>query len=100
MSKTANVYARIEPETKREAEKILESLGLTSSVAINMFYKQIILNQGIPFNLKTKKTIPAVSEMTEEELTYELEEGMKDSKEGNLVPADEVFQKLEEKYGL
>lgn len=100
MSKTANVYARIEPETKREAEKILESLGLTSSVAINMFYKQIILNQGIPFDLKTKKTIPVVSEMTEEELTYELEEGMKDSKEGNLVPADKVFQKLEEKYGL
>ena len=42
-TKTANLYARIEPETKVCAESILESLGIPVSTAINMFYKQIIL---------------------------------------------------------
>ena len=52
MSKTSNVYARIEPETKEQAEAILSKLGIPSSVAINMFYNQIILNNGLPFDVK------------------------------------------------
>ena len=44
-TKTANLYARIEPETKVCAESILESLGIPVSTAINMFYKQIILKR-------------------------------------------------------
>ena len=49
MAKTANLYARIEPEIKNKAESILEELGIPVSNAINMFYKQIILQRGIPF---------------------------------------------------
>ena len=47
-SKTANLYARIEPDVKEQAEYILNSLGIPVSNAINMFYKQIILQRGIP----------------------------------------------------
>ena len=43
MAKSANVSVRIEPEIKEEAENILEALGIPVSNAINMFYKQIIL---------------------------------------------------------
>ena len=52
MSKTANLYVRIEPELKEQAEKILSALGIPASNAINMFYKQIILQRGLPFDLK------------------------------------------------
>ena len=52
MAKTANLYARIEPDVKEQAEIILDSLGIPASNAISMFYKQIILNRGIPFELK------------------------------------------------
>ena len=44
-AKTSNLYARIEPEVKEEAESILAALGIPASNAINMFYKQIILNR-------------------------------------------------------
>ena len=43
MNKTANLYARIEPDVKEQAEKVLDALGIPVSNAINMFYKQIIL---------------------------------------------------------
>ena len=49
--KTANVYARIEPDVKEKAEDILERIGIPASVAINMYYKQIIATNGIPFKI-------------------------------------------------
>ena len=39
MAKTANLYTRIDPESKEQAEYILNSLGLPPSSAITMFYK-------------------------------------------------------------
>ena len=48
---TSNVYARIEPDVKEKAEAILNDIGISVSVAINMYYKQIIISNGIPFKV-------------------------------------------------
>ena len=48
MAKSANLYARIEPDVKEQAESILSALGIPASNAINMFYKQIIMCRGLP----------------------------------------------------
>jgi DNA-damage-inducible protein J len=49
MRKTATARARMEPEVKEKAERILEACGLSASEAIGMFYRQVILHQGLPF---------------------------------------------------
>ncbi|HKJ92672.1 MAG TPA: type II toxin-antitoxin system RelB/DinJ family antitoxin [Longimicrobiales bacterium] len=49
MGKTATARARLEPEIKEEAEKILGECGLSASEAIGMFYRQVILRHGLPF---------------------------------------------------
>jgi DNA-damage-inducible protein J len=49
MGKTATARARMEPEIKEEAERILEECGLSASEAIGLFYRQVILRNGIPF---------------------------------------------------
>ena len=73
MAKTANLYARIEPEVKEQAESILTALGIPVSNAINMFYKQIILQRGIPFEMKLPHSnIPDLNQMTEQEFDAEL----------------------------
>ncbi len=56
VTKSAFIRVRIEPDLKREAEELLASLGLTPSEAITLFYKQIILHDGLPFsiNIPTK----------------------------------------------
>lgn len=41
MAKSANLYARIEPDVKEQAENILSALGIPASNAITMFYKHI-----------------------------------------------------------
>ena len=49
MNKTAVIHARIEPQTKRQAEGVLKHLGLSPTEAIRLFYRQICLRSGLPF---------------------------------------------------
>lgn len=49
--KTGYVNARIDPQTKERAEKILKKLGIKSTDVINALYRQIIMRKGIPFEL-------------------------------------------------
>ena len=49
--KTAAVHSRIEPEIKERAEGILLRLGLSPTEAIRMFYTQITLRNGLPFDV-------------------------------------------------
>ena len=99
MAKTANLYARIEPDVKEEAEQILSSLGISVSNAINMFYKQIILQKGIPFELKLPDNHPLnMQTMTTEQLNTELEKGYTDMLEGRTQNAKVVFDDIRRDY--
>ena len=99
--KSANIYARIEPDIKKQAEDILSSLGLSASSAINMFYKQIILKKGIPFDVTLNSNKPVdISLMSEEELSAELEKGYNQIAEGKVRSAKEAFADLYKKYDL
>ena len=51
MNKTATVRARIEPRLKKEAEDLFEELGLSATQAINLFYRQVTLRRGLPFDV-------------------------------------------------
>ncbi len=51
MNKTATVRARIEPDLKNKAEKVFRDLGLSTTQAINLFYKQVELKKGLPFEV-------------------------------------------------
>lgn len=64
MHKIATINTRIEPGLKSKAEEILDKVGLTSAEAVRLFYKQICLNNGLPFNVKipNKKTIKAMQD--------------------------------------
>ena len=51
MSKTSTIRARIEPDLKGKAEHIFKQLGLTTTQAITLFYKQVELRKGLPFDV-------------------------------------------------
>ena len=52
MTKTATVRARIEPELKQEVENLFHVLGLSTTEAINIFYRQVKLFNGLPFDVR------------------------------------------------
>ena len=51
MNKTSTIRARIEPSLKDKAEQIFRQLGLSTTQAITLFYKQVELKKGLPFNI-------------------------------------------------
>lgn len=50
----STIQVRIDPKTKKDAKKVLKSIGMDMSGAIKVFFKQIVLTQGIPFPLLTE----------------------------------------------
>ncbi len=100
-AKSANLYARIEPDVKEQAEGILSALGIPASNAINMFYKQIILQRGLPFEVKIPSARPLdMSTLSEAEMNAELEKGYADMKAGRTKPAKAVFESIRKDYNL
>jgi len=51
MAKTETIRARVEAKLKADAEAVLDELGLTASDAIRLFYKQVALRRGLPFDV-------------------------------------------------
>jgi len=80
--RTAVVHCRIQPEIKQQAEEILHRLGLSPTKAIRMFYTQIALRNGLPFEV----SIP----------NEETKKPLKDSRSGRNLErfesADELFE--------
>ncbi len=62
--KNAIINARIESDLKVDVEAILKNLGMTATQAINIFYQQVKLNNGLPFEVKipNKETQKAIED--------------------------------------
>ncbi|MDR3312832.1 MAG: type II toxin-antitoxin system RelB/DinJ family antitoxin [Oscillospiraceae bacterium] len=52
MPKTSAMTIRIDPEIKTQADSVLQFLGMTTSEAVTIFLRQVVLNNGIPFSIK------------------------------------------------
>lgn len=90
-SKTANVTARVEPEIKEQAEAVMAKLGLPVSTAINMFYREIILWNGLPF----RPSVPSArDEMTADEFNKRMSAGLEEAKQNRSVPVNDAFDSL------
>ncbi len=64
MPKDTTVRARLEPELKEEGEGILKYLGLSTSDYINIAWRQLIIHQGLPFEMRipNEETAAAIKE--------------------------------------
>ena len=94
-TKSANVTARVQPEIKRQAEAILERIGLPVSVLIDTLYRQIIMTGGVPYSLTVPK-LPTRDSLTDEQFNAMMEKGYNQAKSGEGLSVDEVFAKIRE----
>ena len=101
MAKTSPVYARIDATLKNNAEGILAKLGISPSGAINMFYSQIVLRNGIPFDLSVPTPKPiAAGALSRAEFDAELTKGINSLNGGNGYSADEIDTLLQKEFGI
>lgn len=101
MARTANVFARVEPEIKEQAEQVLDRLGIPMSNAVGMFLRQVVLQKGIPFEVKLPSETPLSREsLTKEQFDAEIEKGMEDIREGRTYTATEIEAEMKRDYGI
>jgi DNA-damage-inducible protein J len=84
VAKTATIQTRVDPEIKRNAQKILSTLNISMSEAISIYLTQITLNKGIPFEIKIPNNLTART-LKESENRKELHK---------VSDVDELFQEL------
>ena len=65
MAKTAMIRARVEPDLKSEVEGVFSELGLSATEAITLFYKQVVIHNGLPFPVRIPNaaTIAAINDV-------------------------------------
>lgn len=88
MAKTDTLHIRIEPSVKQRAEETLKDLGLSITEAINVFLNQVILNDGIPFEIRKPR------------YNKETTQAMEDTKNGKNLSktfdnVNEMFEELD-----
>ena len=83
-TKTATARALLDPKIKEEAEEILKKLGLSVSKSFELFYRQVIVQRGLPFELHipNEKTMKAI-------------ENSREGKGQKFSSAQELFHDLE-----
>lgn len=101
MARTANVFARVEPEIKEQAESVLDQLGIPMSNAVGMFLRQIVIQRGIPFEMKLPAKRPlSIGDLTKEQFDAELQKGMDDIENGRVFSANDVEAEMSRMYSL
>lgn len=101
MAKSASVYARIDPVLKEQAESILSALGIPTSNAIDMFFKQIVLKKGLPFEVRLPYEKPVCTgTLTEEEMNAELEKGYADIQAGHTKPLEQAIAEMRRDFKI
>ena len=101
MQRTSNVFARVEPEIKSQAEQVLLQLGIPMSNAIGMFLRQIIMHRGIPFDMRLPTHEPVASgALTTEQLNTELEKGYASARSGRHRSLKDVAVDMERDYSI
>ena len=98
MPKTSNIFARVEPELKEQAEAVFSLIGLPMSNAITLFLRQVVMTRGLPFPVTAPKKPKGLEEYTKEEFDAMIDARLASADEGR--PFEEVFDEIERKYGL
>ena len=87
MPRAAMIHARMEPELKQDVESIFRTLGMTTTEAVTLFYKQVKMRQGLPFAV----------EVPDEELDSwqreEIKKGLEEMKAGKLIDHSDVVKR-------
>ena len=85
MGNGATIHARVDAETKSQAQRVLKELGMTLSEAIVLYLKQIAFHKGIPFDVKIPNELTAKT-IEKTERGEELHEA---------ASVDEMFRELD-----
>ena len=101
MAKTANIYTRVDPTVKEQAETVLNQLGISMATAMEMYLRQIALQRKIPFEMALPNVRPiALSDLSDKEFDALMERAVKEYADGNYVSAQDFEKQMEKEFNV
>ena len=101
MAKSGNIFVRIEPQVKEQAEAVLDQLGIPMSNAVGMFLHQVVLQKGIPFEIKLPNAKPLMlNSLNDEEFNAVMEDAMKEYADNKVYTSQEVRKQMKGIFNL
>ena len=79
------IQVRVDEKTKVQAQSVLGDLHMSMSEAVKLFLRQVVLNRGIPFEIKIPNALTAKT-LEESEAGVDLH---------TAASADDLFEELE-----
>lgn len=102
MARTANVFTRVDPDIKAQAESVLDQLGISMSTAMEIYLRQIALQRKIPFEMKlpaARKPI-AFGSLTDEEFDSLMTKAAKSYADGLCTDIGDFKTEIAKELGL
>ncbi|MCL2078860.1 MAG: type II toxin-antitoxin system RelB/DinJ family antitoxin [Oscillospiraceae bacterium] len=97
-SQTTQVTFRTEESLKKDAEILFSRIGLNMTTALNVFLRQAVTDQAIPFRLKASPLLD-FSQMSETEKNAEIQKGFDSMRAGRVLSSEQIKQNIKRKYG-
>ncbi|MBR4459625.1 MAG: type II toxin-antitoxin system RelB/DinJ family antitoxin [Clostridia bacterium] len=94
--KTATLNVRIDPTVKSQSERVLSQLGIPMSTAIEMYLRQVVIRNGLPF-LPSLSGMPSglrMDALTAEELSAQFDEGYREYQAGDAVSVSDFRKEV------
>ena len=82
------VNVRVDENVKRDVERLFDSLGMNMSTAVNMFFKQCLMEQGLPYQPKVRQKRKSLNEYLEEFHGQDIETVLKEAETRNEKPIE------------
>ena len=95
-TQTTQVTFRTEETLKKEAETLFNQIGLNMTTALNVFLRQAVIAQAIPFQLKSSPVLD-FSKLSEIEKNNEIQKGFDDLQTGKVLSSEQIKQNIKRK---
>ena len=96
-TQTTQVTFRTDETLKKEAEMLFYRMGLNMTTALNIFLRQAVVEQAIPFKPRAKSLLD-FSELTEEEKNAEIQKGFDSLEAGRVLSSVQIKENIKRKY--
>lgn len=85
-----DLLLRVDPEVRDKAQRVLDRLGISMSAAVNLYLNQIVMNDGIPFDVRVIQPAADVHVKTSEDsLQAKVRQGYDDYNAGRMQDDNE-----------
>jgi len=87
---TTTVNVRVNEAVKRNVEALFDSMGMNISTAVNMFFRQCLAEEALPFQPKAKSTLSLNSALT----AAQEQAGVSDTSEMSLADINDIITEV------